>query len=346
MHINQYDIRLIGFFIYFFGNVHHSYAEGVMPVQNPDYKPDWEELYDTNRAEVDRLQKEVRAAIDENNTLHTQGFKYDSPERKALYDKQQSLEEVRDEYEEVCRRCLDTYQHKTIQDAAEWMFKTFAPSDGTIEGHGLVHDIDFETLTTIEEVREAWATARKLSEQLDAEKRLSMPTGSIPNQLFEDVGDNQIHQAWDVFTVEELFQGGNFWGASDHLKTLVTIDQRGDELHVCFMHSPEGGIGVETYIENVASAMYRRAQSIVEEGESVNPDNLHFYIHHRPRAGVFGKETFTKVDMNFSDGLYHDAKFEGFDVIPEIVQRAFHEMRFTDVHDREPRKIGQRKFEA
>lgn len=253
---------------------------------------------------------------------------------------------------ETCLRCLDTYQHKTIQDAAEWIFKNFDPGMGTSATH-TEHQIDLEKLTTMDAVRRAWSEANAISEQIEADKIQALPVGRPGGRnIFERAGDNTVASAWQTFDYEERYPGV-YDPMGRHTHTLVTVDHRKDEYHICFTQDPDivrGGSFVSYEIEALATAMYKRAcaeqvskpqantplsgaKGLVARIASMalagaqpstpRPEQFHFYIHHGPKPHL--REEFREVDLRFDRGQFRlgDSQFTRLDVIPEIIQKAY-----------------------
>lgn len=125
-----------------------------MPIPNPEYKENWEELHDHSDAERTRLQTEI-------SDLSAQG------ESDSIYQRVTELQETRDKHDEICKRCLDTYQHKTVQDAAKWLFNFCPPGlNADHRGSKVVHEIDFEQFETVDAVWEAWREADRISKEV------------------------------------------------------------------------------------------------------------------------------------------------------------------------------------
>jgi len=103
-----------------------------LAIPNPEYKPDWQEVHDFHNAERKRIDVEREALQEKENELFQAGVSYQSDERKALTRDSQALQEEWDTHHRECLRCLDRYQHETVQDAAIWLFDRFDPSMGTI----------------------------------------------------------------------------------------------------------------------------------------------------------------------------------------------------------------------
>lgn len=132
-----------------------------MPVANPEYRVHWQSLHDHHSAERMRI-SEVRAKlVDQNNAFYESGLEVNSPELTSLEKEIARLDEEFHEHQRVCLRCLDTYQHKTIQDAAQWYFNHF--SNNFVGQNILIHQIDFEKLQSLEEVRKAFNDAIEIS---------------------------------------------------------------------------------------------------------------------------------------------------------------------------------------
>lgn len=114
-----------------------------MPTPNPDYNPDWDVIQDHHDKMRKRLDEEKRALFVRDNELYEQGnTDYDSPERLELTQKQNDLSSQLRFHQDECTRCLSTYQHPTIQDAAKWAFEHFDPNAGLRTR--TEHKVDFE----------------------------------------------------------------------------------------------------------------------------------------------------------------------------------------------------------
>ncbi|MEM7618670.1 MAG: hypothetical protein AAF244_04730 [Pseudomonadota bacterium] len=333
-----------------------------MAVPNPDYKPDWEEVYDFHDAERKRIEAEQSAIRDKENELYQAGVGYDSDEMLALNEQMSALSKQWGEHHSECLRCIDTYQHETIQDAAKWFFENITANIGVM-GKGTIHQIDYDQFQTMEEVRAAWKRANDISKQMEADQRNSLKVGAPDGaDIFTPMDDNQISSSWQIFNAATM--GYNPGVTNDwHSHTLVTVDQREGEYHICFMHDPEthrGGGAPMNFIEDLASTMYRRAiasheankkpalsadgkgfsvrgllssfmkgASSLGSNDAPRPEQFNFYIHVRPEHTM--KEIFCRVDMDFDGNGFHDPNFKHFDVIPEIIQQAYYETAMPTV---------------
>jgi hypothetical protein len=345
-----------------------------MAVPNPDYKPDWEEIHDFHNAERQRLDVEKSAIQDQENELYQKGVRYDSEEMLGLNEQMRALSEEWDTHHSECLRCIDTYQHETIQDVAKWYFENIGTNMG-LRRKGIIHQIDYDQFQTIEEVREAWSRASDVSKQMEADQHNSLETGSPDgSDIFTDTDDNQISSSWQVFDASNMgYNPGvtNNW----HSHSLVTVDQREGAYHICFMHDPDthrGGGAPMNFIEDLASTMYRRAialheantkpvlssnevgfsvkgllssimkgaSSFVRDGDKPRPEQFNFYIHVRPQYTM--EEIFCRVDMQFDGNRFHEPNFKHFDTIPEILQNAYYETAMPAVNPSETLRLERR----
>lgn len=238
-----------------------------MAVPNSEYKENWEELHAHHTGELERLsqlREQLNAQIRE---LRDAGHNYTtSPEMQDLERQIGDLEPQSEHHLHEMQNCLSRYQHITVQDAAEWVFANFNP-DGITRSSGIIHDIDFDSFQTIDEVSAAWSAAHDASEQGEAEKRLSLPVGHINDtDVFQDLGDSSIASQWQEFDNAEL--GIRYAFTDTPIRALVTIHQIDDEYYICFMDDPNpanGAPSVMNEIERLANAMYRRALSAEDQ---------------------------------------------------------------------------------
>ncbi|GJL85309.1 MAG: hypothetical protein DHS20C02_10840 [Micavibrio sp.] len=331
-----------------------------MPVPNPDYRPNWETLEEHHAAEYERLDKEADAVMEQRNQLWESlgSAAYNTSETvKALHTKHNELQAQCAEHTEQLRRCFDTYRHKTIQDAARAIFERFDPAMSALSKTSL-SIIDYEQFTTMEEVNRAWIRANEVAKQEDAENRHSLPVGQPDGlDIFQETKNNTVASQWQIFQAEELHPGWVRRFDSEHVHTLITIDQRDGEYHICFTVDPDpsrsGSMGVQHEIEALATTMYKRALNdfkpekpnektglsyiMSELGKStknfaksytIQPEQFHFYIHHVPNPHF--PEKFFRMDMDYSFGEFRDAQFHQHKVIPEIIQQAY---KKTTMHD-------------
>ena len=71
------------------------------------------------------------------------------------------------------KRSVDTYQHRTIQDCAVWLFREFKP--GGIDAPDVIHVYDFEKFQTVDEVFVAWSEANEISKNLKKADPFALP---------------------------------------------------------------------------------------------------------------------------------------------------------------------------
>ncbi len=331
-----------------------------MSVINPEYNPAWQEVYDFHDKERTRLHAEIQAIVEASQKLHDSGQSYDAAERQALNKKRIELNEQFGAHNYACQTCLSRYQHKTVQDAAHWVFKNFDPNS-FFSARRVEHIFNFESFKTIDEVNQAWSRANEICEQLEAEEKCSLPEGRPEGMdIFERNGNNTVGSAFYAFGKEELFPNGYI--QLDKCKLFITIDKRPNEFHICFTQDAEmeqDGFWLQPNIERLATLMYRRAlasqmqksstlkalpapianlatyvrgflstimtQALAKTGsteENIHPGQFHFYIHH-PARRVLHNEIFNRIDMKFSLGSFHDPEFHHFTVIPAEIHRAY-----------------------
>ncbi len=123
----------------------------------------------------------------------------------------------------------------------------------------------------------------------------------------------------------------------------MTVDQREDGCHVCFMHDWSGmGVSVTNAIERLATAVYREVRAIAEQQAprargmrswfrrhpaaraqpaALDPARFHFYQHIPPHGSDMWVQ-FDRVNLSFRDGEYHAPKWAGYRLIPKVIQSA------------------------
>lgn len=113
-------------------------------ILNEAYNPDWETIHDFHDKERGRLEKQIK-------TWH-QNYTPQSDHAR--------LEELQKELEfhhQICLRCLDTSQHKTVQDYYDWLLQNSEPP---IEESFLPPK---ESFKSIEDVRKAWGILKEIN---------------------------------------------------------------------------------------------------------------------------------------------------------------------------------------
>lgn len=80
-------------------------------VQNEFYDPNWEIIHDYHNDQISKLQKEI-------TMLH----KAQNIDHGAIAHNNKQLKF----HHQTCLRCLDTHQHKTVQDYTNWLMKNFS----------------------------------------------------------------------------------------------------------------------------------------------------------------------------------------------------------------------------
>jgi hypothetical protein len=144
-----------------------------MPTPNPKYNPDWKAIHDHHNAERARIGQEMAALTRQDQALYDAGQTFGSAERLAIIDKRIGLQKKWDEHHQACRESFQM-QHPTIQEYAAWVFSAFDPATGCPrEAEATVPAIDFEKLTSLEDVGEAWRQANRAIEDEALKKRLA-----------------------------------------------------------------------------------------------------------------------------------------------------------------------------
>jgi len=343
-----------------------------MPTPNPDYREDWEEFLAYHDTELKRVEEESNRLRKTQRQLWDDGIRRGSDQYDNIEREIESLHALRDEHFHNSTECISNYQHRTIQDIARWYFEE-AGTDGLSFSSSTVHDVDYEQFTTIEEVRAAHREAVAISEQLAADKYFSLPVGQPDGlNIFVQGTENEVSSSWQVFGPEEIGHH-TFFLNGGYTHTLVTIDSRDGEYHICFMQDPDqarGGRDVEGEIEKLAKAIYKRAlnlfmasvttqltksEEVLSEksvlsmilGESSaqnndddipQPEQFNFYIHHRPRH--MGREIFRKMLMRFDGDQFEKLNTIGYEVIPEIIQSAYYETAMPTVTPKDALRLG------
>ena len=328
-----------------------------MAVANPLYNPKWKEIFNEHCAALERLSIEQKHLTQRDQALFDAGNQYESPEREAL-----ELEKARVDKEWLDHHdaCLETakMEHPTIGEYARSLFKVFKP--GVFESNHLVHLIDYDRFQTLEEVAAAWSEANEISKQAAAEKRGSLPVGRPDGKnIFTKTEDNILASSWQDLHVRQLYPTGPIMGY-EHMHTLVSLDQRKSEYHICFTQDPDiarGGMSVTNEIEKVATIFYNRAyKSALEKDPQrklqdpnaksgmlselmapvakpysttepvIHADQFHFYVHYLPSR--YSREKFIRVDMNFTEGQFQNPEWREYDVVPEHIQKAYAETQY------------------
>ena len=113
-------------------------------ILNEAYNPDWETIHNFHNKERERLEKQIK-------TWH-QNYTPQS-DHGRLKELQKDLEF----HHQICLRCLDTLQHKTVQDYYDWLLKN---TELPIEESFLPPK---ESFKSIEEVRKAWIVLKEIN---------------------------------------------------------------------------------------------------------------------------------------------------------------------------------------
>ena len=268
--------------------------------KNPEYNPDWQSIYDRRAA----LYQEANREID--RLRHASADVQDAARNRAT---------------ELHQSMLDTFrmQHETIEEYAQWMFRTF-----TIHADQNMKQLilpDFTKFETLDEVSEEWNEISRLADKLKAIATKSLKadqTGIFSNET--------------VSSYARVFASGH-----REISTLVTTEIEGNKLRVCFMHDPEHrGLAPTNAIEYLADTIYREARQLSAPQNlrerfagkrAVDPSQFEFYIHVPPECAP--REMFARVDMSYQSGNFVFPKWEHLTTIPEKIQSARFEAEKT-----------------
>jgi hypothetical protein len=292
-----------------------------MTYPNPDYDPQWKARHDAHAVERDRAEQEATRLIEAGEMAS------------------EAYTEARAQWEAHLRACQAAIvtQHKTVQDYAAWRFQSSPPETGFQDMGVLLPVVEFESLPTIEAVNAAWERQNRIVKDAATDQRGSLPIGQPPGlTAFADVTAPSLHRHWREFTAQDLYPGGYARGAG--VLTLMTVDERADGRHICFMHKwGSSGISVTNAIEHLATAVYREActiaagQSVARSGwlgrlmgrrPTLDPAQFHFYEHTPPAPSGTLREDFARVVLIFEEGMFKKPDWQHFRVIPRAIQSA------------------------
>jgi hypothetical protein len=296
-----------------------------MSYANPHYDPDWKTLHDRHDAERKRAQ-EAMQRLAENGAMLSDAYE----SAKAEFDRNHAA-------------CQATFKmrHATVQEYAEWVFGSFRVDSEDREGGIPVPQVDFAMLRTVEDVDTAWSRIHTVVSDAAWERRHRLPVGQPAGlAAFSDTAAPGLTRSWRQFSERKLYPGG--YAPGNGVPTLMTVDEREDGWHVCFMHdSGSPGMSVTNAIELLASAVYREACAIAEAetpqanglrawfgrgrvsrqpSALLDPRRFHFYQHTPP--GQSSREEFDRVALRFADGAFNDPQWIGYPVIPKLIQSA------------------------
>lgn len=158
---------------------------------------------------------------------------------------------------------------------------------------------------------------------------------------FADPAAPGLIRAWREFSPRELYPTG--YAPSRNVRTLVTVDERADGWHICFMQDwGTPGPSVTNTVELLATAMYREACAIAEQQAGraggvrglvgrvrsrlglaqPDPARFWFYEHTPPRGDGLLRESFRRVVLRFEGGQYRQSEWQCYKVVPALIQSA------------------------
>ncbi len=293
-----------------------------MPVPNPEYDPNWQEVYDYHAGERDRLMDVIR--------------KFNQEE---IHDEDRIA--VDTQFGEHVDACLDTFRSrcKTVQEYAKWMFESFAYEEKRAESFGIPVALpDYEAFESMDQVCETWSKRQHDIREAIAEKTHSLPVGQ-PIDAF--LPGQPVSTYWRTFNGADIYPGKS--SGSIEIPTLVTAQQIDKKFNVAFMLDTSGyGASIVNYVEDCASAMFREAlahdrqQRQAEKSlwkiwrnsteKELQPSDFRFFIHTPPTE--YTRENFSEVKMDFGPQGYCAPKWIKHETIPQSVQSArWHTLR-------------------
>tara|TARA_B100000780_G_scaffold276420_1_gene244946 strand:+ start:453 stop:815 length:363 start_codon:yes stop_codon:yes gene_type:complete len=113
-------------------------------ILNEAYNPDWKKIHNFHNKERGRLEKKIK-------TWH-QNYASQSDHGRL-----KKLQKELEFHHQMCLRCLDTLQHKTVQDYYDWLLQN---SELPIEESFLPPK---ESFKSIEDVRKAWGILKEIN---------------------------------------------------------------------------------------------------------------------------------------------------------------------------------------
>jgi len=192
-----------------------------MPTQNSFYTPEWEEIY----AQHERERKYFETERDRIYPLYLK-------EKEKFETTYKSIECNREFHHKICLYCLDTLQHKTVQDYWKW-------ATDTIHIKKLFEEIgldspDPESFTSIKDASDYLSNLHTKSKKFGLLKSNESPVLSPESPetylgIFEDSKESDLSSEWRTFNVDLP----NTTETVD-ITTLVFVDKRKDQVHVCF----------------------------------------------------------------------------------------------------------------
>lgn len=296
-----------------------------MTYANPHYNPEWKTLLDHHAMEMNHVVSDM-GRLAEGGAMESDAYKTAEAE----------FQRHRQAFEAATRM-----QHETVQEYAEWLFRSF---DVSMSDHGAgipVLQVDFTALRTVEDADAAWSRINRVITDSANDKRNSLPVGQPEGiTAFSDVTSPRLVRSRREFLPRDLYPVGY---ALAGVETLMTIDEQDDGWHVCFMHDWNAqGASVTNSIKALADAVYREAhanatsqtpeikgmgawigrrQQARKRAAILDPARFHFY-EHIPPHGQSGRESFARVLLTFEEGRYRAPRWIHYPIIPQAIQSA------------------------
>ena len=330
---------------------------------NPDYNPDWNKIYNQQEIERDDIANEIAILRKHEVNLNDGRYTYYTKENagqaddtiRELLEEINALEITKHGHQSEMQRCLELYQHETMQGAIDYIIAQLDSASETalIE---FALSLDANEFENVDDFLETLDTQRIHIAAYEIEQHYGLQIGQPGDQnIFEDIGTNQITSAYHTFTGDDLKDFGFYTSGGYSVSALVVIDKRDDEYHISLEqdHVPmKPGESVEMQYLKLASAIYWALspgnppplipenslqaflyRNVTEPFKSVArtlskddselplpPGNFYFYLHQRPQHNR--KEAFLFLDMDFKNGQFLHTRISPFNCVPRAIKEA------------------------
>ena len=192
-----------------------------MPTTNSFYNPEWEEIYAQHEQQRNYFEKE-RDRI----------YPLYLDQKEKFETTYKSIECNWEFHHRICLYCLDTLQHKTVQDYWKWATNSITIKNAfdKIE----IDQPDPESFTSIKEASKYLSNLYTKSQKFGLLESNESPVSSPENPetylgIFEENRDSDLSSEWMTFNV-----GLPNTTETIEITTLVFTDKRKDQIHVCF----------------------------------------------------------------------------------------------------------------
>jgi len=318
--------------------MHKKFRERLK-MQNIEYKPNWEAVHNFHHDERTRLENAIK------DLVKTITSETDPSELEKL-------QKERNYHHETCLRCLDTYQHKTVQHYVRWALENFGTLSDILKQDYASH-ISLDHCQTIEQAR---AIISQLHELEAKDEFLNRDSGGKPCpagkpdgfDIFTRTDTNNLTTQWMNFKVVSNFGTGDEY---DFI-LLTSVDTRENEKHVCFFGDGDRTRDAMLIFPHIGQLAYQFIeQDLGKDFEEFEKSNVkakngfiaslfskkpkdfpvyHFYTHTFMSSG-FPREDFMKHDLEYHrEGTYNPrsryygdfrrVKMQPFDCMPQYLK--------------------------